>query len=129
MSDIREGEYFIDVSGTGVFEKEGSPYIKAKFKGISENVRVVWGTSEFWNEWGKVPSSTYKRTDTETYTYSAEFPFTVHDVSEASFRLSQPSRITYTQTGPSIESVEEYPNADKSTFPAVTVELVLDRVN
>lgn len=128
ISDTGEGDYIINVSGAGVFKKEGSPYIKAKFEGISENVRVVWGSSEDRESFGG--GTEYKRTDTETYTYSAEFPSVIHDVSTASFRLSQPSRITYTQTGKSIERPESYyleHNTEEE--PTVTVELYLSRVD
>lgn len=128
ISDIGEGEFLINVSGTGVFKKEGSPYIKAKFEGISENVRVVWGSSEDREYFGG--GTEYRRTDNDTYTYSAEFPFVIHDVSEASFRLSQPSRIRYTQKGKSIERPDSYyEEYTEEEIPIVTIELTLTRVN
>lgn len=140
ISDTGKGDYVINVSGAGVFNKEGSPYIKAAFTGNLRCVaRVVWGTSDDWEYFGGEeyggPSSTYKRTDTDIYTYSAEFPSAIHDVSEASFRLLQSSRIRYKQTGLSVESVEKiekYPEADPNAFPGlegVTIELTLERVN
>ena len=95
LSDAGDGRYVLSVSGEGVREKEGSPYVAAYFEGIDGEVRVVWGTSEDWEDWPYGDGSTYKLTGTNTY--SAEFPLVTHDVREATYQFTSASTILYTQ--------------------------------
>ena len=117
LSDAGDGSYVLSVSGEGVSNKEGSPYVEAYFEGVGDEVRVVWGTSDDWKDWPYGDGSVYELTDTNTY--STNFPIVTHDVTSASYQLMSNSTVKYTQRGPSIHGNEA----------VVNVELTLERVN
>ncbi len=117
LSEAGDGRYVLSISGGGVKEKEGSPYVEAHFEGINDEVRVVWGTSEDWEDWPYGDGSTYKLTNTNTY--SSEFPIVTHDVTSASYQLMSDGTVRYKQSGPSIHGDDR----------VVEVELTLERVN
>ena len=123
LYDLRDDSYVLSLwAESGGFEKEGSPYCKASFGASNQLVRVVWGTSEYWNDdlfANYTANSTYKLTDTNTYT--AEFPAVVHDVQTATFQVTNASTVHYTQTGPSLDT------GDRDAV--VDVSLTLTRVN
>ena len=123
LYDLGDDSYVLSLwAESGGFEKEGSPYSKASFGASNQLVRVVWGTSEYWNDdlfANYTANSTYKLTDTNTYT--AEFPAVVHDVQTATFQVTNASTVHYTQTGPSLDT------GDRDAV--VDVSLTLTRVN
>ncbi len=124
LYDAGDGSYVLSLwAESGGFDKEGSPYCKASFGASNQLVRVVWGTSEDWNDPAfsgySTANSTYKRVDTNTYT--AEFPAVIHDVETATFQLTNASTVHYTQTGPCLDT------GDRDAV--VDVELTLTRVN
>ncbi len=120
--DHGDEKYILSLSAeSDGFEKEGCPYCKASFEGLDSQVRVVWGTSEDWEYFSEQGWKTSIYELSNTNTYSAEFPATVHDVTTAAFNLTSASTATYTQTGPSLDT------GDREAV--VDVTLTLTRVD
>ncbi|MBQ6972868.1 MAG: hypothetical protein IJP86_11020 [Synergistaceae bacterium] len=114
LSDAGDGDYVLSVSGEGVSKKESTPYVKAYFEGIDDEVRVVWGTSTG----ARDGLSTCVLSGPNTYSLS--YQFSIHDVNTVSYQLVNASTIRYTQSDPSIHDGND---------AVVDVALTLERVN